>query len=235
MPNAELGRIPGLQAPIARRRERESKVFDTTQPLIQAIIRGGKTGSKKASPVDCLVISPELDVMGRQPINELYGESKRRGLRYAEGYFMFLVESLEGKQPGLGNVILNNERPLQHVLDIFRTPTTGYHDYTVVVIDARAFEDGGTLTIDIEVGRAEGAGSFFLFDGNSKLSTEKVPKDTLARVWLISPGDTGQITHHFDEGKMFKLGASGQRSNKRGTVNAFQARISVETPKKNES
>ena len=100
MPNAELGRIPGLQVPIAMRRKRESKVFDTTQPLIQAIIRGGKTGSKKASPVDCLVISPELELMGRQPINELYGESKRRGLRYAEGYFMFLVESLEGNSPG---------------------------------------------------------------------------------------------------------------------------------------
>ena len=235
MPNAELGRIPGLQAPIAMRRERESKVFDTTQPLIQTIIRGGKTGSQKASPVDCLVISPDLELMGRQPINELYGESKRRGLRYAEGYFTFLVESLEGKQPGLGNVILNNEHPLQQVLDIFRTPTTGYHDYTVVVIDARAFENGGTLTIDIEVGRAEGAGSFFLFDGNSELSTEKVPKGTLARAWLISPGDTGRITHHFDHGKMFKLGASGRWDNKSGTVNAFQARISVETPKKKES
>ena len=235
MPNAELGRIPGLQAPIAMRREREAKVFDTTQPLIQAIIRGGKTGSKKASPVDCLVISPELELMGRQPINELYNENKRRGLRYAEGYFMFLVESLEGKQPGLGNVVLNSEQPLQEVLDIFRTPTVGYHDYTVVVIDARTFEDGGTLTIDIEVGRAEGAGSFFLFDGNSELSVEKVPKGTLARAWFISPGDTGQITHHFDHGKMFKLGASGRSGNKRGTVNAFQARISVEPPKKNDS
>ena len=148
---------------------------------------------------------------------------------------MFLVESLEGKQPGLGNVTLNNDRPLQQVLDIFRTPTTGYHDYTVVVIDARAFEDGGKLTIDIEVGRGEGEGSFFLFDGNSELSVEKVPKGTLARTWLISPGDTGQITYHFDHGKMFKLGASGQRTNKRGTVNAFQARISVEMPEKNES
>ena len=235
MANAELGRIPSLQAPIAMRWERESKVFDITQPLIQAIIRGGKTGSKKASPVDCLVISPELELMGRQPINELYGESRRRGLRYAEGYFMFLVESLEGKQPGLGNVILNNKQPLQEVLDIFRTPMIGYHDYTVVVIDTREFEDGGTLTIDIEVGRAEGAGSFFLFDSNSELSTEKVPMGALAKAWLISPGDTGQITHHFDHGKMFKLGASGRWTNKRGTVNAFQATISVETPEKNES
>ena len=74
-----------------------------------------------------------------------------------------------------------------------------------------------------------------MFDGNSELSREKVPKGTLARVWLISPGDTEQITHHFDQGKMFKLGASGQRSNKRGTVNAFQAKISVAAPKKNES
>lgn len=217
------------------RRERESKVFDTTHPLAQAIIRGWKTGSKKASPVDCLVISPELELMGRQPINELYNESRKRGLRYTEGYLMFLVESLEGEQPGLGNVILNNEQPLQEVLDIFRTPMVGYHDYTVVVIDARAFEDGGTLTIDIEVGRAEGEGSFFLFDGTSELSKEKVPKGTLAKAWLISPGDTGQITHHFDHGKMFKLGASGRWDNKKGTVNAFQARISVETLKKSES
>ena len=235
MPNAELGRIRSLQVPIAMRRERESKVFDTTHPLAQAIIRGWKTGSKKASPVDCLVISPELELMGRQPINELYNESRKRGLRYAEGYLMLLVESLEGKQPGLGNVILNNEQPLQEVLDIFRTPMVGYHDYTVVVIDTRAFEDGGTLTIDIEVGRAEGEGSFFLFDGNSELSTEKVPKGTLARAWLISPGDTEQITYHFDQGQIFKLGASGRWNNKKGTVNAFQARISVETPKKNES
>ena len=235
MANAELGRIPSLQTPIAMRWERESKVFDTTQPLIQAIIRGGKTGSKKASPVDCLVISPDLELMGRQPINELYGESRRRGLRYAEGYFMFLVESLEGKQPGLGNVILNNKQPLQEVLDIFRTPMIGYHDYTVVVIDTREFEDGGTLTIDIEVGRAEGAGSFFLFDSNSELSTEKVPMGALAEAWLISPGDTGQITHHFDHGKIFKLGASGRWTNKRETVNAFQATISVKTPEKNES
>ena len=235
MPNAELGRIRSLQVPIAMRRERESKVFDTTHPLAQAIIRGWKTGSKKASPVDCLVISPELELMGRQPINELYNESRKRGLRYTEGYLMFLVESLEGEQPGLGNVILNNEQPLQEVLDIFRTPMVGYHDYTVVVIDARTFEDGGTLTIDIEVGRGEGAGSFFLFDGTSELSKEKVPKGTLARAWLISPGDTGQITHHFDHGKMFKLGASGRWTNKRGTVNAFQARISVETLEKSES
>ena len=56
-------------------------------------------------------------------------------------------------QPGLGNVILTSEHPSQKVLDTFRTPISGHHDYTIVVIDTKAFENGGTLTIDIELGR----------------------------------------------------------------------------------
>ena len=35
------------------------------------------------------------------------------------------------------------------ILDFFRTPESGHQDYTVVKIDATAFEDGGMLTIDI--------------------------------------------------------------------------------------
>ena len=82
----------------------------------------------------------------------------------------------------MGNLILTRESPSQEALDVFRTPTVGYQDYTVVVIDATAFENGGTLTIDIEAGRDEGEGGFYLFDCDSELSTEeKTPKDMLAR------------------------------------------------------
>lgn len=217
-----------MRDPIARRHERESKTFDTTNPLAQAIIKGWKTGSKKSSPVDCLVISPEFELMGKQPVNELREDSERRGLRRNTYYLTFLQEALEDKQPGLGNVVLSSEQPSQEILDIFQIPTVGYQHYTVVVIDTRAFEDGGTLTIDIEIGRAEAVGFFCLFNGDSELPTdEKVPKGKLASVW-ISPGDTRQITYPFDQGQFFKLGATGSWRKEKGSINAFQAKISVE-------
>ena len=131
-----------MREPIAIRREREGKTFDTTHPLAQAIIKGWKTGSKKGSPVDCLVISPTFELMGRQPANELSEDIKYSRLRRVEYYLTFFKEALAGKQPGLGNIVLSSENPSQVVLDLFRTPTAGnYQDYTVIVIDATAFEN----------------------------------------------------------------------------------------------
>lgn len=228
MQNSELGRVRSLQEPIVKRREREGKTFNTTHPLAQAIIKGWETGSKKPSPVDCLVISPEFELMGRQPVNELREDSKNRGLKKDKFYLTFLKEALVGRQPGLGNIILTSERPSHDILDIFRKPIVGYQDYTVVMIDARDFENGGTLIVDFEVGRGEGAGSFCLFDGDTKLSTdEKKPKDTLVKAWG-SPSDKKQIIHHFDKGQFFKLGVTGFWHKEKDYVNAFQARITVE-------
>ena len=150
VPNCELGRVPSLRDPIAKRRKRESKTFDTTHALAQAIMKGWK----KYSPVDALVISPQFEVIGRQPVNELHssvGDTARR-------YLTFLQESLAGKFPGFGedtsepeplnsdtalsslSVVLNNVRTSQEVLNIFRTPEPGHQDYTVIEIDATAFE-----------------------------------------------------------------------------------------------
>ena len=237
VPNSELGRVPSLRDPIAKRRERESKTFDTTHVLAQAIMKGWKTHS----PVDCLVISPAFELMGRQSVNEFLsgGDWQRR-------YVMFLQDSLAGKLPGFGedtsepeplnsdtvlsslNVVLNDVRSSQEVLNIFRTPEPGYQDYTVVEIDATAFENGGVLTIDISVGHAEAAGSFDLFAGDSKLPTEGVPHGALASAWGISPGETNRIIYTFDRGQSFRFGATGDWFSKKGSTNAFLATISVE-------
>ena len=226
--NSELGRTPNLRASIARRRERESKTFDTTHLLAQAIIKGWKTGSKKSSPVDCLIISPDFGLMGKQQVNKLIEDSRDSRFGKDGHYLTFLKDALEDKYPGLGNVVLSSEQPSQEILDIFQIPTVGYQNYTVVVVDVRAFENGGTLTIDIEVGRAEAVGFFYLFDGASELPTgEKVPEGKLASTW-ISPGDRRQITHHFERGQFFKLGATGPWRKEKGTINAFHAKISVE-------
>ena len=228
VPNSELGRIQSLREPIAKRREREGKTYDTTHPLAQAIIKGWKTGTKKGSPVDCFVISPEFELMGRQLVNELRNDSQKKGLSISEYYLTFLKEALQNKQPGFGNLILTSEHPSQTVLDTFRTPICGHQDYTIVVIDVSTFENGGTLTIDIEVGRGDSDGSFFLVNSDTELSTaEGIPKkDLLAWAWSEA-GGTGQITHRFDRSQLFKLGAIGYSSEEEASVNAFRAKISV--------
>ena len=231
-----------MREPIARRREREGKTYDTTHPLAQAIIKSWKKGS----PVDCLVISHEFEPLGGIDYNEFLdclGEFDDE----VEAYLFFLKASIEGGRPGLGTLVLTPEQPSLDVVDTFRTPITVHQDYTVVFIDATAFEDGGTLTIDIHVGRDEAIGIFHLLDGDKKLPTEKVPDgidpetwnsqesneyekalDALTRVWGIFPGQTGQITYRFNRGQRFKLCATGDQWGGIGDINAFHAKISVE-------
>ena len=246
MPNCELGRVPSLRDPIAKRREREGTTFNTSHALAQAIM----SGWKKGSPVDCLVISPQFEVIGRQSGNDLLFAGGDR----SRHYLTFLQESLAGKLPGLGEdsvkhspesnseflseldiavseglkVILTGEKPEQEILNIFQAPGHGLQDYTVVEIDATAFENGGVLTIDISVGHAEVAGSFDLFDGESEPPTEGAPRNAVASAWGVSPGKSRKITHLFHQGQHFKLGATGDWHSKKGQVNAFMAKISVE-------
>ena len=113
------------------------------------------------------------------------------------------------------------------ILDFFRTPERGHQDYTVVKIDATAFEDGGMLTIDIRVGSGKASGSFDLFSGDSELTTEGFPNKALAHEWGIPPGGTGIIAYRFDQAQVFQLGATGDWFSEKGSVNAFHARISI--------
>lgn len=240
----ELAPKPNISEAIAKSREHKSKNF-ATHPLAQTIMKGWKIGSKKRSPADCFVISPGLELMGRQPVNDLGDDSRRRGLRSYAYYFTFLKDALVGRCPGLGNLILRKEQPSLEILNTFRTPMVAHQDYTVIVIDTTVFEDGGTLTIDIHVGTDDAEGKFHLFDGDKALPTEKAPEgidaevwnsqqgadyvkalDALATVWHIDPGDTEQISHRFNQGQLFRLCATGR--SEKGSINAFHAKISVE-------
>ena len=250
VPNSELGRTPSLRDPIVKRRKRESKEFDTTHPLAQAII----TGWKDRSPVDCLIISPQFEVIGKQPINEFLFSGG-----VSEQYLTFLKEALDGKLPGFEeetpepqstdseiqsnsqtvplkglNVVLTHRKHEREILNVLRAPGHGYQDYTVIHIDATAFENGGLLAIDISLGHAEAAGSFALFDGGSELPTEGEPQNALASIHGILPDEKGIITYDFDRSQVFKLGATGAWSSKKGSVNAFWAKISVEPDRKPE-
>ncbi len=213
------------------RRLRDAKGIDEMSSLLQTIVRAWK----RHSPTDCLVISSELELMGRQAVNEL---SPHKWHKKAEHYQLFLVEALTGKRPGLGekdrvslsssrNISLNPVQPSIEILDTFRTAEAGSQDHTVVEIDATAFENGGVLTIDIQVGRAALIGSFDLFDGNSEFSTKGISKGALAHVWGIQPGETGTIIYQFDKGQVFQLRATGGWVDEQESINAFRAHISI--------
>ena len=124
-------------------------------------------------------------------------------------------------------VTLNNAEPSRDVLSIFRTPEAEYQDYTVVEIDATAFKDGGVLSVELWIGSAEAAGAFILFASDSELTTNGMPKVILTAASGIVPGKSGRITHRFDEGTRFKLGATGNAFSGKGKVNSFLANISI--------
>ena len=67
-----------------------------------------------------------------------------------------------------------------------------------------------------------------LFDGDTELPTEGIPEEALVSAWGIKAGKSGTISHRFERGEVFKLGATGDWFSEKGSINAFHARISVE-------
>ena len=214
------------------RRMRDSQGFENMPPLARTII-----GHKwRRGPVDTWVISPELEAMGHVAVNDYLDNNRREdGTLGSENYLLFLADSLKEKLPGFGNTVLTPEQSSQRILDVFRTPEYGHQDYTVIVIDMTAFERGGTLVVDIEVGDEKAYGAFHLLDAEHKLTYDaahKRPKGVLLEAshdigWL-GPNETGQMTPRFERGQIFKLVALGWASNEKGSINAFHAKISVE-------
>ena len=214
------------------RHMRDTIGFDGISPLARTIM----SNKWWRGPVDTWVISPELEAIGYVPVNDYLGNNRREdGTLDSENYLLFLADSLAGKLPGFGNTVLTPEQPSQQILDVFRTPEYGHQDYTVVVIDTTAFESGGTLTIDLEVGNEKGYGAFHLLDADHKLTYDAAHKrpevimlEKAHDTGWYGPCETGQMTHRFERGQIFKLVAMGWSSNEKGSVNAFQARIFVE-------
>ena len=242
----ELGRTPNKRAFIAKRIQQGFTPFDKTYPLAQAIMKGWK----QHSPADSLVLSTELELMGRLPVNQ-----RASPYNGEKGYLLFLQESLDGKFPGLReessepqpkdwdsvletavesgviqdnslSVVLTREHSEKEILSVFRTSETDSQNYTVIEIDATTFKDGGVLTIDVWVGESEVSGSFHLFAADT---TELVPANAIISARDIPTNERKVVEYPFDRGQIFKLGAIGNVSEK-GKINGFLAKISVEPP-----
>ena len=180
-------------------------------------------------PVDIQVLSPEAEVIMHQPESKLSHDNRtQKYLTLLGAAKSGVVNSIsENRRNLMKELDLTTHKVLMEVLNVFRGPGDGYQDYTAVEIDTTPFEQGGTLVIDIQVGEGEAVGSFDLFAGDVELPTEGYPDDALASAWDIPHGDTGQICYLFARGQRFKLGATGNWFCKKGSINAFLARISV--------
>ena len=126
-------------------------------------------------------------------------------------------------------ITLNDENPSQNVLSVLRTPEAEYQDYTVVEIDAMAFKEGGVLTVDLWIGSAAAAGAFILFESDIEVAADEMPEVILTAASGIVPGKSGKLTHRFNKGGRFKLGATGNAFSGKGKVNSFLAKISINT------
>lgn len=214
------------------KRLRDTLEYKQMSPLARTII----CNKWRRGPVDTWIITPELETIGHVDINEYLGNNRREDSALeSENYLLFLKDSLAGKLPGLGNIVLTPDQPSQTVLDVFRTPEYGHQDYTVVVIDTTAFENGGTLTVDLELGIDKAYGSFFLLDAEQKLSFDADKKrpginmfDDAHDIGWYDPCEIGQMTHRFEHGQIYKLVGMGWGSNEKGSINAFQATFSIE-------
>lgn len=173
--------------------------------------------------VDILMLSSEAEVLAHQPEMALpyrgrtqaYLRLLNRTLEAIEGRYF---SKLEAKPISLG-------RKFKEVLHVIRASSTP--DYTIVDIDTTSFEHDGILYMEIQVGGGNAAGTFELFDGDMELATNKSPDEALTGAWNVPPGGTGHIIHDFKRGQRFKLRANGGKSNKEGSINAFNAHISV--------
>ena len=214
------------------RRLRDTQGFEGIPPLARTII----SHKWRRGPVDAWVISPELEAIGHVAINDYLDNNRREdGTLESENYLLFLADSLAGKLPGFGNTVLTPEQPAHRILDVFRTPEYGHQDYTVIVIDTTAFESGGTLIIDIEVGSEKAYGAFHLLNAAHRLTFDAVYKRPAAitlekshDIGWYGPCETGRMTHRFERGQIFKLVALGWASNEKQSINAFHAKIAVE-------
>ena len=83
---------------------------------------------------------------------------------------------------------------LMEVLHIYGTSSTDTPDDAVVKIDTTAFECGGLLHIEIQVGVGKSAGTFELFHVDTELPSKEGDDAALDGAWNVSPGSIGHIS-----------------------------------------
>ena len=93
--------------------------------------------------------------------------------------------------------------------------------YRITTLDTRAFTRGGTIFIKIRLGRGECHGSFDLFPQGAAIPSQGYPRESLQRAYNIQSGSAVTMTHRFRRGEIFKFGATGNWTSRRGSKNSY--------------
>ena len=182
-----------------------------------------------AYPVDSVLVTPALEVVGHVNVNqpeallpELYARFLRRGLALARGEE---PPPEPEEEPGTASpppVRLTPSEPEGTLLDLVVVAKEGSFDMRFFALDASAFTGPLELTIEVRLGSAAAAGTFELCAAPSDMPEMMSPVETLAR---LEPGKVGTLTHTFERGALFGLAVKGAEGQAEGATNAFLATI----------
>lgn len=187
-------------------------------------------------PVDSVVITPDLRVVGHQNVNE-------PGAFDPVDYLAFLRASLarargesvpdEEHAPdpaGAGwarprrTLTLTAEQPRASLLELFRSADPDRPAIAFFPIDATAAAEGDRLEVSVRVGDARPAGRFELCATTPGRPGEMTPVETLAEV---APGETATMVHELERGALFGLAAMAAAGAEPGEANAFLATVTL--------
>jgi hypothetical protein len=107
-------------------------------------------------------------------------------------------------------------------------PGNGLQNFNVYYIDTRDFEQGGLLTIDIQIlPNSVTDGSFDLFPANLPLPTRGPPRGSLTGSYNVRRGTSTRLEYHFARGQVFALGLEGTWLSPKGATGIVRFRATV--------
>jgi len=107
-------------------------------------------------------------------------------------------------------------------------PGRGKHGYSVILLDASRFVNGGTIHITITMGDGESEASFDLYPQGLPLPSEGLP-NSLANAVNIRSGSGAKIDHRFAHGTVFQFAAEGSWNAKAGATNTYSFVVDVDS------
>lgn len=184
-----------------------------------------------AYPVDSLLLTPELEILGHLNAHEPRARS-------AAGYLAFLDEGLArargepwpapppapAASPRSDSLRPTPLEPTASRLDLFPAARTGQPALRYIPFDLGAFPAGGTLEVSLYLGETGAAGRFELCASAPGQPDVTQPVRVQERV---APGERVTLTLEFEPGRGYGLAVMAAAGVTEGAQNAFVATVNA--------
>ena len=189
-------------------------------------------------PVDSVLLSADLEVVGHLNVNEPAATDP-------DGYLAFLRRGLvaAGREPSAEPVAahdeqhrasrrgpaslppmkLTREAPSASVLDLFRKGGLGEFSMMFLSIDHTAFEQGGTLTLELRVGSGAADGRFEICTTTPDAPNAMTPTKSV----VVPAGESRRVDFPFAAGVRVGLAVNPGDDAAVGDMNAFLATLTI--------